>query len=232
METIPRNIIILLGGPGAGKGTQAQRISDWLGIPHISSGQLLRTEVAAATPLGLKAKSIMDAGSLVGDDIINELILQRIRKPDCSTGFVLDGYPRHVGQAVTLEASLPLHDRQIVIDILTDLEKMIPRLTNRRTCGECGAIYHLIASPPKAAGKCDQCGAKLIQRSDDHEEVIRERFKAYHEMTETLTFLYQRMGVYHGIDGMRLPDDVGRDIRKVLEHELAARPSAGRVAAD
>ena len=227
-----RNVIILLGGPGAGKGTQAENICAWLKIPHISSGQLLRSEVTVGTPLGLRAKAIIDAGDLVGDDLVNELILQRIRRPDCSTGFVLDGYPRNAGQAVTLESSLPLWDRQIVIEILTDLERMVPRLTNRRTCNACGAIYHLISSPPKMPDVCDHCKGALIQRSDDREDVIRERFKAYQEMTAKVSRLYQRMYVYHGVDGMRPPDQVANDIRQVIEEQIYGLSATARVAAD
>lgn len=228
---VKRNVIILLGGPGAGKGTQAAEIGHWLKIPHISTGQLLRAEVAAESPLGLKAQKIIAAGGLVPDELVNDMVRLRIRKEDCKSGFILDGYPRNVSQAVALDAALPIRDRQIVIEILTDLEKMIARLTNRRTCTACGAIFHLIASPPKYAGRCDSCGQALMQRADDHEDVIRERFKAYQDVTERLTSLYQRMHVYHRVDGMRSREEVGRDIRRLLEHEIFESPSAAKVAA-
>jgi adenylate kinase len=231
-RALRRNVIILLGGPGAGKGTQAEAISDWLKVPHISSGQLLRSEVAAATPLGLQAKRVIDAGGFVGDDLVNQLIMKRIRVQDCTSGFILDGYPRNVGQAVTLEGNLPIWDRHFVIDLFIDLEEMVARLTNRRTCKACGAIYHSITSPPKRPGVCDHCSQSLVQRSDDHEDVIRERFKAYHAMTERLRRLYKLMGVYHAVDGLRPADEVSSDIRQVLEHEIFELPSAGRVAAD
>jgi adenylate kinase len=231
-RALPRNVIVLLGGPGAGKGTQAEGISGWLRIPHISSGQLLRSEVAAGTPLGLRAKAIIDAGGMVGDDLVDELILKRIRNEDCSNGFVLDGYPRNVGQAVRFEGTLPMWDRQIVIDLTTDLGKMIGRLTHRRTCQACGAIYHLITSPAKRPEVSDQCNETLMQRSDDHEDVIRERFKAYEAMSERLTKLYKRMGIYHVVDGMRPADEVASEIWQLLEYEIIEVPLAGRVAAD
>jgi adenylate kinase len=231
-SSLGRNVIILLGGPGAGKGTQAEAISQWLKIPHISSGQLLRSEVTAATSLGLRAKAVIDAGGFVGDGVVEELILKRIRKPDCSTGFILDGYPRNVSQAVTLEGHLPMWDRHIVIDLVTDLEKLISRLTYRRTCEACGAIYHSITAPPDRPGVCDHCNEYLIQRSDDHEDVIRERFKAYQATSERLTRLYKRMGVYHAIDGMRPADEVSSDIQLLLKNEIVESPWAGRVAAD
>jgi len=227
-----RNVIIILGGPGAGKGTQAEAIREWLNVPHISSGDLLRSEIIAATPLGLQVKAIVDGGGLAGDDIVNELILERIRNQDCSSGFVLEGYPRNVGQAVTLEGNLPMGDRQIVIDLLTDPEKMVARLKYRRTCKACGAIYHSIAAPPDRPGVCDYCNEALVQRSDDHEDVIRERFKVYRAVNDRLRKLYTRMGVYHAIDGMRSKDQVTYDIRRLLENEIFESSIAGKTAAD
>ena len=227
-----RNVIIILGGPGAGKGTQAEAIREWLNVPHISSGDLLRSEIIAATPLGLQVKAIVDGGGLAGDDIVNELILERIRNQDCSSGFVLEGYPRNVGQAVTLEGNLPMGDRQIVIDLLTDPEKMVARLKYRRTCKACGAIYHSIAAPPDRPGVCDYCNEALVQRSDDHEDVIRERFKVYRAVNDRLRKLYTRMGVYHAIDGMRSKDQVTYNIRRLLENEIFESSIAGKTAAD
>jgi len=227
-----RNVIIILGGPGAGKGTQAEAIREWLNVPHISSGDLLRSEIIAATPLGLQVKAIVDGGGLAGDDIVNELILERIRNQDCSSGFVLEGYPRNVGQAVTLEGNLPMGDRQIVIDLLTDPEKMVARLKYRRTCKACGAIYHSIAAPPDRPGVCDYCNEALVERSDDHEDVIRERFKVYRAVNDRLRKLYTRMGVYHAIDGMRSKDQVTYNIRRLLENEIFESSIAGKTAAD
>jgi adenylate kinase len=227
-----RNVIILLGGPGAGKGTQAEAIHEWLKVPHISSGHLLRSEVAAASPLGLRVKAIVDAGGLVGDGIVEELIMKRIRNQDCSSGFILEGYPRNAGQAVALEGNLPMKDRHIVIDLLTDLEKMVTRLKDRLTCKACGAVYHSVAAPPDRPGVCDYCGESLIQRSDDDEDVIRERFKVYRATNERLRKLYTRMGVYHAVDGMRPEEEVARDIRQLLEREIFESTMTGKVAAD
>jgi len=215
-----RNVVILLGGPGAGKGTQADPISEWLGIPHISTGQLLRAEIGAASELGLRAKALVEAGNLVSDEIVNELVAQRISREDCTGGFLLDGYPRDVGQAVTLQRNLTANDRLFVVDIEVETEKVTARLTGRRTCKYCGAIYHMVASPPKRAGICNACGGVLMQRSDDREEVIRERFKIYRDITKPLTEFYRQAGVYHRIDGMQVPDQVARDIRQVLEKEI------------
>jgi adenylate kinase len=174
----------------------------------------------------------IDAGGLVGDDLVDELILKRIRNEDCINGFILDGYPRNTRQAVTLEGNLPMWDRHIVLDLLIDLPKTIARLAYRRTCRPCGAIYHSITSTPKRHGVCDYCNETLIQRSDDHEDVIRERFKAYQAMDERLTKLYKRMGVYHAVDGMRHADEIAADIRQLLEQELIGVPLAARMAAD
>jgi len=230
-SAIPRNIIILLGGPGAGKGTQAKAITSEFGIPHISTGQILRSEASAGTPLGLRAKAAMEAGELVGDDLVNTLVAQRIVKEDCQAGFVLDGYPRDIRQAVTFEEGLSIADRQIVLDIAVDLEKVIPRLTARRTCGTCGSIYHLTTSPPRQPGLCDRCNRSLVQRSDDREEVIRERFKAYADWTEPLIDFYRRKGIYFEVDGMQAPAQVAGDIRRILEQEISAAAQGPRLQA-
>jgi adenylate kinase len=229
-ETKARNVIILLGGPGAGKGTQAEGITRWLGFPHISTGQLLRSQVAVGTALGLRAKAIMETGGLVGDDLVNEIVAERIRKEDCEAGFILDGYPRNVRQAIAFEGSLPLSARQTVIDIAIDPEKLIPRLTQRRTCRSCGAIYHLITSLPKRGGFCDECGDALIQRADDREEVIRERFRVYVDRTQELTRFYRRMRIYHQVDGTRPREQVAGDIRELLEQEVWKFPPAASFA--
>lgn len=216
----PRNVVILLGGPGAGKGTQAGAITTWFRIPHISSGQLLRSEVASGTELGLRAKAVIDAGALVGDDIVNELIAWRISQEDCASGFILDGYPRDIDQAVTFKRTLLKDDRLIVIDIEVDLEKVISRLTGRRTCKSCNEIYHTVTSPPRLAGVCDHCGSVLVQRSDDREDVIRERFETYRALTKPLTDLYQHWAVYRRVDGMQPRDGVTGAIRRLLEKEV------------
>jgi adenylate kinase len=225
-----RNVIILLGGPGAGKGTQADLIAARLKIPHISTGQLLRAEVAAETDMGLRVRAVIDAGNLVGDDIVNDLVQRRIDHDDCIDGFILDGFPRDVGQAVTFNESLTASDHLVAIDIETDLEQVLTRLTGRRTCESCQAIYHVVSSPPRRSGFCDVCGNRLMQRSDDREEVIRERFRTYRAATEPLTGLYKQWGVYHGVDGMQAPADVARSICCVLAESLPQAPAGSRVA--
>jgi adenylate kinase len=172
----------------------------------------------------------MESGGLVADDLVNEIVAERISKEDCNAGFILDGYPRNIRQAIAFEGSLPLRDRQTVIDIAIDLEKIIPRLTQRRTCRSCGAIYHLITSQPKRGGICDECGDALIQRADDREEVIRERFKAYLDWTQELTELYRRMHIYHQVNGMHSRDRVAQEIRQVLEQEIWSVPRAASFA--
>jgi len=174
-----RTIVILLGGPGAGKGTQAQEIRSRFGIPPISTGQILRNEIARQSALGIEAQAIINAGGLVSDDIVNRLVAERVRMKDCKHGFILDGYPRDIDQAVAFKGEIHAEDRLFVIDIDVDVEKVTERLTSRLNCQSCGALYNSITSPPRQAGQCDRCGSVLSRRADDREKVIRERFKAY-----------------------------------------------------
>ncbi len=217
-----RNVVILLGGPGAGKGTQGVRITARFSLPHISTGQLLRSQVAAGTELGVCAKAVIEAGGLVSDSIVNNLLIRRISQEDCRNGFVLDGYPRDLRQAVTFKRTLSNGDRLIVIDIDIDLEKVIPRLTGRRTCMSCNAVFHTVTSPPRQSEVCDRCGNALVQRSDDHEDVIRARFETYRAATKPLTELYRHWGVYRKVEGMQDADAVARDIERLLENEVSA----------
>jgi adenylate kinase len=209
-----RNIIILLGAPGAGKGTQAERIANWLSIPHISTGQLLRSEIAAETPLGLHARATIETGALVNDGVVHELVVERISRKDCARGFVLDGYPRNVIQAVMLERHIYISDRQVVIDLFLEFERILARLTGRLTCTSCGAIYHKSTSPSRRAGVCNDCENPLVQRPDDREEVIRERFKLYHDVTSPLVNFYRQLGIYHRVNGMHLRDDLSRFVAR------------------
>jgi len=227
---LARRVVVFLGGPGAGKGTQARLAAAALKIPHISTGQLLRQEVAAGTALGLRARAIMDAGGLVSDDIVNALVRRRVHDDDCAAGFILDGFPRDVDQAIGLERTLTPADRLVVIDIDTDLHKVIFRLTGRRSCAACQAIYHAITSPPRHEDVCDACGGPLLQRSDDREDVIRERFKTYHAATEPLTDLFRQWGVYYRVDGMQAPADVARDVQRVLSEHVVEHPAVSHVA--
>ena len=185
--------LILLGAPGAGKGTQAEIISKALNIPTISTGNILRAAVKNGTPIGLKAKEYMDAGALVPDEVIIGVITERLAEPDCAQGFILDGVPRTLAQADALEAAGVHFDAVISIEISD--EEIERRMTGRRTCLNCGATYHVVAAPPKVEGVCDHCGEALTQRKDDKPETVRARLKTYHAETEPLKGYYESRGV-------------------------------------
>ena len=185
--------MILLGAPGAGKGTQAEIISKQLNIPTISTGNILRAAVKNGTPIGLKAKEYMDAGALVPDEVIIGVITERLAQPDCANGYILDGVPRTLAQADALEAAGVHFDAVISIEISD--EEIEKRMTGRRTCLNCGATYHVVAAPPKVEGVCDACGEALTQRTDDKPETVRARLKTYHAETEPLKGYYERRGV-------------------------------------
>lgn len=185
--------LILLGAPGAGKGTQASIISSQLGIPTISTGNILRAAVKNATPVGLKAKEYMDAGALVPDEVIIGVIAERLAEPDCANGYILDGVPRTLPQADALEDAGIHFDAVVSIEISDgEIEQ---RMTGRRACLNCGATYHVVAAPPKAEGVCDVCGEALTQRKDDKPETVRARLKTYHAETEPLKGYYERKGL-------------------------------------
>ena len=195
--------LILLGPPGAGKGTQAKRLVELLGIPQISTGDMLRAAVADRTELGLKAREFMDAGKLVPDEVVIGLVEDRLEKEDCKNGFMLDGFPRTGAQAETLTEMLNRKTRSIDSVILLDVddEDLVLRITGRRTCGSCGAIYHLTYSPPAEEGVC-KCGSKdLQQREDDNEITVRQRLKTYHAQTAPLISFYETRGVLKRIAG-------------------------------
>lgn len=199
--------LMLLGGPGAGKGTQAKRMVSRLGIPQISTGDMLRAAVANKTELGLKAKAAMDSGQLVTDDLVIGIVRERLAEPDCTEGYILDGFPRTVAQAEAL-AEFQSLDKVLSIEVAED--ELVARLSGRWTCTNkaCGAIYHIVHNPPSTEGKCDACEADLYQRSDDQEVSIRERLVAYGESTAPLTSWYQDKGILVAIDGSGTPDDV------------------------
>lgn len=202
-------ILILLGPPGSGKGTQAKRLVAEQGLPQLSTGDMLRTAISKGTELGFKAKSFMDKGALVPDDVVVGLISERIRQVDCSKGFILDGFPRTIPQADALDEMLKANGRQVDRVVLFDIQdaELVSRLSQRRTCLKCGAMYHLTALPPKAAEVCDQCGSSLIQRDDDREEVIHNRLKVYHRETAPLIGYYRSQNKLQVIDAS-LPSDV------------------------
>lgn len=191
--------LILLGAPGAGKGTQAEVICDTLKIPAISTGNILREAIKNETALGMEAKSYMDGGKLVPDEIVINILKERLEKDDCKNGFILDGFPRTVPQAEALDKMGVNIDR--VVDIEVEDEKIMKRLSGRRVCEDCGASYHLEYKPSKAEGKCDKCGGNTVQRKDDHPDTIKERLQVYHQQTEPLKDYYYATGKLIVVEG-------------------------------
>ena len=216
-----RKIVVLLGHPGAGKGTQAKEIMRLLRIPQISTGDMLRDAVARQTSFGKEAKERMDAGRLVDDAIVNGIVAERIAREDCAGGFILDGYPRTVQQAETFDTLLRSGDQMFVIEIFADPVGMIGRLVGRLMCSGCGDIYNKYSRAPLAQGVCDRCGKPLITRSDDKEDLIEERFRHYNGDTYPLVDHYQKKGCYYQVDGMRPISDVTREILTIVEGEEA-----------
>lgn len=208
-------MLILLGAPGAGKGTQAEQICQRLHIPAISTGNILREALKSGTELGFKAKSFMDAGNLVPDDVVIDMLKERISEPDCKDGFILDGFPRTIPQAEALDAMGVSIDR--VIDIEVPDEKIVTRMSGRRVCEKCGASYHLVYNPPKVEGVCDKCAGALVQRKDDNAETVRDRLTVYHNQTEPLKSYYAAQGKLFQVDGDRDVAVVSADILKELE---------------
>ncbi len=211
--------LILLGGPGAGKGTQAKLIVEKYKIPQISTGDMLREAVKQGTELGKKAKEYMDKGELVPDEIVIGIVKERLKQPDCDRGFILDGFPRTIAQAEALDKILDEIGKKIdaVINIQVPEEEIVKRIVNRRTCKNCGAIYHLIYSPPKEPNKCDKCGGELYQRDDDKEETVRERLRVYREQTEPLIEYYQKKGILYNVDGTKDINGVFEEIKSILD---------------
>jgi len=200
--------IVLLGYPGAGKGTQSRALSAKYGIPHLASGDLLRAEIKAKTPLGLKVAGLLKKGTLVPDATVIEMIEAKLDR--CADGFVLDGYPRTLGQAKALDQYLKRARRKLdlVFYLTLPREEVLRRLTSRRTCANCGALYNLVSRPPKADGRCDACGGPLVQRDDDKEGTVRKRLDVYEDLTRPLTAYYRSGGVFHEVDGSSLAPDV------------------------
>ncbi|WP_349409139.1 adenylate kinase [Pseudalkalibacillus sp. SCS-8] len=210
--------LVLMGLPGAGKGTQAAKIVDKYGIPHISTGDMFRAAIKEGTDLGMKAKSYMDAGNLVPDEVTIGIVDERLSKDDCQKGFLLDGFPRTVAQAEALENILSKSDRSIdyVLNIDVDKEQLMERLTGRRICKQCGATYHVIFNPPSEEGVCDKCGGELYQREDDNEETVKTRLEVNIEQSKPLLGFYEQKGYLRNIDGNQDINKVFEDIDRLL----------------
>lgn len=206
--------IVMLGAPGAGKGTQAVNIARELSIPHISTGDIFRANIRNATELGMKAKEYMDKGALVPDELTIGMLLDRIAEDDCKGGFVLDGFPRTIPQAESLKKALSEQGTAIdkAVDIEVPDEAIVERMSGRRTCPQCGASYHIAYNPPKQEGVCDNCSSALVIRSDDKPETVLKRLTAYHEQTQPLIDFYKAEGVLIAVDGTKKPAEVFEDI--------------------
>ncbi|HHN64722.1 MAG TPA: adenylate kinase [Nitrospirae bacterium] len=211
--------IVLLGAPGAGKGTQAKKLIEKYGIPQISTGDILRKAVADGTPLGKEAKSYMDKGELVPDSVVIGLVKERLSQDDCKKGFILDGFPRNTSQAETLdqvlaEMNMPL---QLALSVDVDFDILMKRLTGRRTCKQCNQMYNIYFSPPKKEGVCDKCGGELYQRDDDKEETIKKRLEVYEAQTAPLIDYYEKKGILRRVNGEGDIEEIFANICKIID---------------
>ena len=206
--------LILLGAPGAGKGTQAELLVEKLSIPAISTGNMLREAIANGTDLGKKAKQYMDEGNLVPDELILGIVADRVNQADCANGFILDGVPRTLAQAEALEAKGVRIDHVVSIEV--DDSEIEGRMTGRRVCGKCGASYHIVANPPKMENVCDSCGSELVIRKDDAPETVRKRLQVYHATTEVLKDFYAKLGRLHLVNGSQSIEGANEDILKAI----------------
>ncbi|MEW6725146.1 MAG: adenylate kinase [Bacillota bacterium] len=210
--------LVLLGPPGAGKGTQAKRLSQHFGVAHISTGDILRVNVRQGSPLGKEAAGYMDRGELVPDALIIRMVEERLHAPDCQKGFLFDGFPRTIPQAEALDALLDAQRQPLdrTVNIVVPDEVLVERATGRRTCPACGAMFHIRFDPPRQAGICDQCGAQLVQRQDDTEETVGNRLRVYHQQTAPLIDYYRRKGLLAEVDGRQTIDAVEEAILAAL----------------
>ena len=210
--------IIMLGAPGAGKGTQAKKIAEKYGVPHISTGDIFRANIKNGTELGKKAKTYMDQGLLVPDELVVELVADRIMQDDCAKGFVLDGFPRTIPQAEALDAALEKMGTSMdyAIDVDVPDENIINRMSGRRACLDCGATYHIVTIPTKVEGICDTCGSKIVLREDDKPETVQKRLEVYHAQTQPLIEYYKKQNVLRTVDGTQPMDAVFEAIVDIL----------------
>ncbi len=211
--------IVMLGAPGAGKGTQARLISDKYKIPQISTGDIFRANIRNNTPLGQKAKSFMDQGLLVPDQVTCDLVVDRISKEDCANGYILDGFPRTIPQAEALTKALEAQGTKIdyAIDVEVPDDNIVQRMSGRRACPKCGATFHIRYKMPLLEGLCDACGSSLIQREDDHAATVQKRLDVYHDQTQPLIEYYNKQGILHTVDGTRDMNTVFEDICSALK---------------
>lgn len=210
--------IIMLGAPGAGKGTQAKMIADKYGVPHVSTGDIFRANIKNGTELGMEAKKYMDQGLLVPDELTVKILLDRVSQPDCKNGYVLDGFPRTIPQAEVLDKALAELGESIdyAIDVDVPDENIVKRMSGRRACVSCGATYHAVHVPPKKEGICDRCGSELILRDDDKPETVKNRLDVYHKQTQPLIDFYTKKGVLKTVDGTVDMQDVFKAIVAIL----------------
>lgn len=210
--------IIMLGAPGAGKGTQAKKIAAKYEIPHISTGDIFRANIKNGTELGKKAKTYMDQGLLVPDELVVDLVVDRVNQDDCKNGYVLDGFPRTIPQAEVLDEKLSELGEKVDYAINVDVpdENIVNRMSGRRACLNCGATYHIVSIPPKKEGICDVCGSELVLRDDDRPETVQNRLKVYHEQTQPLIDFYEKKGVLRSVDGTLPMEEVFTAITKIL----------------
>lgn len=210
--------IIMLGAPGAGKGTQAKKIAEKYGIPHISTGDIFRANIKGGTELGMKAKSYMDQGQLVPDDVTIGMLLDRISETDCAGGYVLDGFPRTIPQAESLTKALQERGEKMDYAVNVDVpdQAIVERMSGRRACLACGATYHIVYNAPKKDGVCDSCGENLVLRDDDKPETVQKRLTVYHDQTQPLIDYYQQAGILATVDGTKDLNDVFTDITAIL----------------
>ena len=225
--------IVLIGAPGGGKGTQAKLLVEKYGIPQISTGDLLREAVSKGTPLGMQAKAAMDAGQLVSDDIVLGMIRERLSRPDTSKGFILDGFPRNIPQAESLDKLLSDMGKPLQVSLMIDVDMnvLLKRLTGRRTCSSCGQMYNVYFSPPRIEGVCDKCGGTLTQRDDDNEDTIRKRLDVYQQQTAPLVDYYRRQGKLRTVQGVGEINDIFAAIERILASLPGTEAPAPKAAA-
>lgn len=212
-------VVILLGAPGAGKGTQAARLASALGLPHVATGDLFRENLANDTPLGRRARGVMDQGKLVPDDLVIEMLFDRVSRGDCADGYLLDGFPRTLPQAEVLTRRLPADWDVQVFEIAVPDDVLVDRISGRLLCRGCKNIHHTVFSAPRAKGRCDACGGELYRREDDAPEVVRERLAVYHEQTAPVVEYYRERGLLRTLDGDRAPDEVFESLRQGIGAE-------------